>query len=242
MNYISRSQREKILKDKQLEAETLSSEIENENESLELSQKHQIDQIGLLDDNEISDMKIQEELQSKLIISNETQQENAISESKDLLMIGSDTYPLLHNMPTTYAQTVREAAMIFNYVLRLQTNETTMLSSPITLSPKLITSYLSILIKKFRYSSVFDFYQNIIPKYNVKLNGWIFLSILNVCYKHKRVDESWSVWQDWENWRKEQNKKIYKDEYDKKKAFKEVGINEKMEYETYKLMIRILAR
>ncbi|CAI2168348.1 16642_t:CDS:2 [Funneliformis geosporum] len=282
MNYISRDQREEILRNKQLEAEAeakhLLSGVENKDNSLKLSQGQQIDQRGLLDENEIADMKTHllsgfenkdvalefsqvqqidqkcpldenkildlkthQGLQSELEISNGSQQEKAISENKDLLIIGSGTYPLLRNVPVTYAQTVTEAEMIFNYIITSQTTEMTT-SFSTTLSPKLITSYLGVLIKKARYPSVFDFYQNLIPKFNVKLNGWIFLSILDVCYKHKRVDEAWSIWKDWENWREQQNEKVYENEYVRKKAFKEIGMTSEMEYKTYRSMIKILAR
>ncbi|CAG8505282.1 8833_t:CDS:2 [Funneliformis mosseae] len=278
MNYISRDQREEILKNKQLDAEADAEALLSGGNSLEFSQRHQIDQRDLLDENEIADMKTHllsgvenkdnslelsqgqpidqrelldkdeivemnthQELQSELVIANGAQRENGISENKDLVMIGSGTYPLLRNVPVTYAQTVTEVEMIFNYIITSQTKETTA-PFPITLSPQLITSYLGVLIKKARYPSVFDFYQNIIPKLNVELNGWIFLSILDVCYKHKRVDESWRIWKDWENWREQQNEKIYENDYVRKKAFKEIGMTSEMEYKIYRSMIKILAR
>ncbi|RIA94638.1 hypothetical protein C1645_545940, partial [Glomus cerebriforme] len=231
MNYISRSQHEKILKDKQLEKEVLSSENDNKNYSLGLSQDHQ---------KELLEEKVEtnQESRSELIISEETQSENTILENRDLLILGSTTYPLLNNIPVTISQTVKEAEMVFNYIITSKANI-------INLSPKLIISYFNILIKKSNYHNVFNFYKNFIPKNNIKLNGWIFLNGLMVCYKHKRVDESWSIWRDWENWRTEQIKEIeknYKDEYDKNNLFKNIGITEKMEYEIYKLMIKTLAR
>jgi hypothetical protein len=238
MNYISRSQHEKLLKDKRLEEEALLSGNYNKNDSLELSQGNQKD---LLKENEAADVETDQELQSEEILS-----ENAITENNDLSIIGSNnTYPLLNNVPVTYSQTVKEAEIVFNYIVKSQTNAKLTSSFPINLSPKLITSYLNLLVKKSHYNVVFDFYKNFIPKYNIKLSGWIFLNGLMVCYKHKKVDESWSIWKDWENWREEQSKeieKIYDDEYDRKNAFKEIGITEKMEYETYKLMIKILSR
>ncbi|GBB87467.1 hypothetical protein RclHR1_13940005 [Rhizophagus clarus] len=239
MNYISRSQNEELSRSKQLEAADLPSERDNKMGS---SHEHHK---ALLKKNDDVETENNQEMRSELTISGKTRSEGAISGNNDLLIIGSDTYPLLNNVPVTISQTVKEAEMIFNHIITSRTDGKMISSFPINLSSKLITSYLNILIKKSSYNKVFDFYKSFILKNNIQLNGWIFLNGLMVCYKHKRVDESWSIWKDWENWRKEQSRKIekiYDDEHDRKNSFKKFGITEKMDYEIYKLMIKILAR
>lgn len=237
MNYISRNQNEKLSGSKQLEAADLSSESDNK-----MGSSHEHHKV-LLKNEDLETNN--QELRSELTISEEARSEDTISGNHDLLMIGSNTYPLLNNVPVTISQTVKEAEMIFNHIITSRTDGKMISSFPINLSSKLITSYLNILVKKSSYNKVFEFYKNFIPKYNIQLNGWIFLNGLMVCYKHKRVDESWSIWRDWENWRKEQRREIeeiFDDEHDKKNLFKKFGITEKMDYEIYKLMIKILAR
>jgi hypothetical protein len=233
MNYISKSQNEKLSRSKQLEATDLSSENDYK---LRLAHEHHKVLITETENNQ--------GLRSELTISEETRPEDTISGNHDLLIIGSDTYPLLNNVPATISQTVKEAEMIFNHIIISQTTVKMTSTFSKNLSSKLIISYLNILVKKSSYDKVFDFYKSFIPKYNIQLNGWIFLNELMACYKHKRVDESWGIWQDWENWRKEQSKEIEKiyDEHDRKNSFKKFGITEKMEYEIYKQMIKILAR
>ncbi|POG62515.1 hypothetical protein GLOIN_2v1785244 [Rhizophagus irregularis DAOM 181602=DAOM 197198] len=238
MNYINRSQNGRLSESKQLKVADLSSETDNK-----IGLSHENHKVLLR--NEDTETENNQELRSELTISEETLSEDTNSRNHDLLIVGSDTYPFFNNVPVTVSQTVKEAEMIFNHIITSQTNAKITSSFPINLSPKLVISYLNILVKKSKYNKVFDFYKNFIPKYNIQLNGWIFLNGLTVCYKHKRVEESWSIWRDWENWRKEQSreiKKIYDDEHDRKNSFKKIGMTEKMEYEIYKLMIKILAR
>src|SRR4051812_16959487 len=104
MNYISRSQHEKMLKDKRLEEEALLSGNYKKNDSLELSQGNQKD---LLKENEAADVETGQELQFE-----ETLSENAITENNDLSIGSNNTYPLLNNVPATYSQTVKEAEMV----------------------------------------------------------------------------------------------------------------------------------
>ncbi|CAG8465209.1 3972_t:CDS:10 [Diversispora eburnea] len=93
---------------------------------------------------------------------------------------------------------------------------------------------------------VLDHYKDTIPKYNIELDGWIFLTLLNACYRHKKVEFAWSIWQDWQIWwkLKKQDLVIIQklNNHDQRNEFKRLGLTKNLEYDTYKLMINILAR
>ncbi|CAG8516352.1 4998_t:CDS:2 [Acaulospora colombiana] len=172
----------------------------------------------------------------------------AISDSKyDLLTIGTNVFPLLKNPPATHKQTLVESEILFNYLLSLTDKSFQPEYSSIykysnhkivNLSPRLFKSYLSILEKKGQFHEILEHYKNTMPRYNIQLNGWIFLTLLNACYRHKKIDVAWGIWQDWQTWWDGQENSCES----KGLELRKLGRTREMEYETYKVMINVLAR
>ncbi|CAG8541676.1 1108_t:CDS:2, partial [Cetraspora pellucida] len=177
----------------------------------------------------------------------ETSTENMLSKYKNhLLVIGSDIYPLLPNPPTTQKQILVESTILFKYILSIIESSDS-ISLPITkfsrITPILFNSYLSVFEKNAYFHRTLDLYQNVIPKYNIELNSWIFITMLRLCYKHKKIEEAWSIWQDWKIWWKDRMDEMNGlNELEQLKEFRRLGMTKELEYNVYKEMIHILAR
>ncbi|RHZ88526.1 hypothetical protein Glove_22g22 [Diversispora epigaea] len=181
-------------------------------------------------------------------------------DNHDLLTIGSHVYPLLKNFPLTHKQVLIESDILFSYIISLtnknhdnknigndNNNNDIIKNTQISyISSRLFNSYLTVIEKKGQLQEVLDHYKDTIPKYNIELDGWIFLTLLNACYRHKKVEFAWSIWQDWQIWwkLKKQDLVIIQklNNHDQRKEFKRLGLTKDIEYDTYKLMINILAR
>ncbi|CAG8465299.1 11693_t:CDS:10 [Dentiscutata erythropus] len=155
----------------------------------------------------------------------ETNSNNLLSKYKDhLLVIGSDIYPLLSNPPITQKQILIESTILFKYILSIiePFNSTSLSTTKFSrITPMLFNSYLSVFEKNAYFNRTLELYRSIIPKYNIELNSWIFKTMLKSCYKHKKIEDAWGIWQDWKTW---------------------LGMTKEVEYNVYKEMIHILAR
>ncbi|CAG8589717.1 5728_t:CDS:10, partial [Gigaspora rosea] len=177
----------------------------------------------------------------------ETNSNNLLSKYKDhLLAIGSDIYPLLPNPPITQKQILVESTILFKYILSIiEPFDSTSLSTTkfSRITPMLFNSYLSVFEKNAYFHRTLDLYRNVVPKYNIELNGWIFITMLRSCYKHKKIEEAWSIWQDWKTWWETRMNDINNlDELEKLKELRRLGMTKDEEYNIYKEMIHILAR
>ncbi|KAF0524781.1 TPR-like protein [Gigaspora margarita] len=177
----------------------------------------------------------------------ETNSNNLLSKYKDhLLVIGSDIYPLLPNPPITQKQILVESTILFKYILYIiEPFDTISLSTTkfSRITPMLFNSYLSVFEKNAYFHRTLDLYRSIVPKYNIELNGWIFITMLRSCYKHKKIEEAWSIWQDWKTWWENRMNDINNlDELEKLKELRRLGMTKEEEYNIYKEMIHILAR
>ncbi|CAG8487012.1 15899_t:CDS:10 [Acaulospora morrowiae] len=187
-------------------------------------------------------------IETNTVTENDGDSEVAITGYKsDLLTIGTDTFPLLKDPPATHKQTLIESEILFNYLTSLtgkshQPEDSSLYnhlnSKKISMSPRLFNSYLTVLEKKGQFHSILEHYKNTMPRYNIQLNGWIFLTMLNACYRHKKVEEAWGIWQDWQAWWNDQEN--FSEDNDLE--FRKLGRTKELEYEIYKVMINILAR
>ncbi|CAJ0639325.1 5168_t:CDS:2 [Entrophospora sp. SA101] len=132
-----------------------------------------------------------------------------------ILVIGKDEYPIFSTIPTSHLQTRLEAEMIFNYLLS-------------SLSAKQIL----LIENKSSFDSLLKIYKEIIPKHQVELSSWIFLHMLNACYKYNRFSLAWDVWNDFLGWSREESERIFKDfknVYQQKMEFERIGLTEELE-------------
>ncbi|CAJ0842264.1 7474_t:CDS:2 [Entrophospora sp. SA101] len=141
--------------------------------------------------------------------------ENTMKKFKNnkILVIGKDEYPIFSTIPTSHLQTRLEAEMIFNYFL---------------------------IENKSSFDSLLKIYKEIIPKHQVELSSWIFLHMLNACYKYNRFSLAWDVWNDFLGWSREESERIFKDfknVYQQKMEFERIGLTEELEYKLYTIMI-----
>ncbi|CAJ0756657.1 6155_t:CDS:10 [Entrophospora sp. SA101] len=144
---------------------------------------------------------------SLILSKSEITSENTMKKFKNnkILVIGKDEYPIFSTIPTSHLQTRLEAEMIFNYFL---------------------------IENKSSFDSLLKIYKEIIPKHQVELSSWIFLHMLNACYKYNRFSLAWDVWNDFLGWSREESERIFKDfknVYQQKMEFERIGLTEELE-------------
>nr|CAG8524070.1 2786_t:CDS:2 [Entrophospora candida] len=108
------------------------------------------------------------------------------------------------------------------------------INKDLKLARNLFISIIQSLIEnKSSFDSLLKIYKEIIPKHQVELSSWIFLHMLNACYKYNRFSLAWDVWNDFLGWSREESERIFKDfknVYQQKMEFERIGLTEELEY------------